>query len=355
MPSLRDFLRLFLLCFATYLLQLPANAEDEEESPYAGLASGDVVTVALDQLLPTQAVLSYDWQYARLNRYQNDPKLVFDDLCRANGAKSVKDWSKKSKPTKPDSYTCIDKTGQHEDALSTVVVGPEDGLLYLTSGHHQLSTFWDMPNGGTSVPVMVKVTHNLIDSGDDFWAEMNQDHELWLYNFRGKKIAPDDLPEYLGKKQLKHDKYLSLVLFLNGISYKKPEDAIPFFEYHWAKEIRKHMKVSEYDLNIPDEYAAALTEAATVIVDLDEDAQVAKSKLSAKAMGQLNQVDSKALAALIDTEDSDFNQAQAYRQYLKEKSTPKRLLEKEKAAEKEKAEALTEAVEEPSPAQDDKL
>lgn len=347
MPGLRDFFH-FSPLLVTCLVLLPAHAKDEEESPYTSFVSGDVVTVALDQLLPTQAVLSYDWQYARLNRYQHDPKRVYDDLCRANGGKGIKDWSKESKPTQPDSYTCIDKTGQHENALNTVVVGPDDGLLYLTSGHHQLSTFWDMPNGGTSVPVTVKVTHNLIDSGEDFWAEMNQDHELWLYNSRGQKMGPDDLPEYLGKKQLKHDKYLSLVLFLNGISYQKPEDAIPFFEYHWAKEIRKHMKVSEYDLNVPDEYAAALTEAATVMVDLDEEAKVAKSDQTAKAMGKLSQVDSKALAALIDTEDSDFNQAQAYRQYLKEKSTPKRLLEKEKAA------ASAEAAEQTSPEQDGK-
>ncbi|UXI02628.1 ParB/Srx family N-terminal domain-containing protein [Photobacterium sp. TY1-4] len=342
MPGLRDFFRFYPLIITTTLVLLPAHA-DEEESPYAKLQSGDVVTVALDQLLPTQAVLSYDWQYARLNRYQNEPKLVYDDLCRANGAKGVKDWSKKSKPTQPDSYTCAGKAGQSEDALNTVVVGPEDGLLYLTKGHHLLSTFWDMPNGGTSVPVTIKVTHNLIESGDDFWAEMNQDHELWLYNAKGKKIGADDLPEYLGRKQLKHDKYLSLVLFLNGISYKKPEDAIPFFEYHWAQEIRKHMKISEYDLNVPDEYAAALAEAATVMVDLDEDANVAKSGQTAKAMGKLSQTDSKALAALIDDENSDFNQAMAYRRALKEKSTPKRLLEKEQAETKEKA--ATEATE----------
>ncbi|MEJ2766027.1 ParB/Srx family N-terminal domain-containing protein [Photobacterium sp. MCCC 1A19761] len=336
MPGLRDFFRFYPLIITMGLVLLPAHA-DEEKSPYAKLQAGDVVTVALDQLLPTQAVLSYDWQYARLNRYQNEPKLVYDDLCRANGAKGVKEWSKKSKPTKPDSYTCTGKSGQSEDVLNTVVVGSEDGLLYLTKGHHLLSTFWDMPNGGTSVPVTVKVTHNLIDSGDDFWAEMNQDHELWLYNAKGNEISPDDLPEYLGRKQLKHDKYLSLVQFLNGISYQKPDDAPPFFEYHWAQEIRKHMNVSEYDFNVPDEYAAALAEAATVMVDLNEDTKVAKSGLTAKAMGKLTQADSKALAALIDDENSDFNQAMAYRRALKEKTTPKRLLEKEQAETKEKA------------------
>lgn len=100
------------------------------------------------------------------------------------------------------------------------------------------------------------------------------------------------------------------------------------------------MKISDYDLNVLDEYAAALAEAATVMVDLPDDTLIGKSNRTAKEMGgKLNLVDSKALAALINDKKSDFNHALAYRLAEKEKSTPKRLLEEEAAAkEKEKQE-----------------
>lgn len=220
-------------------------------------------------------------------------------------------------PTDPETYQCTGKAGQDTDVLSTVVIGPEEGVLYLTEGLTLLSTFWDMPNGGTSVPITVKVNHNLLGSGDDFWAEMNNDNEVWLVNEKGKKIKPDDLPEYIGMKQLKHDKYLSLVNFLNGISYKPPKPdgkdnktaSIPFLALNWALELRQHMKIADYDLNDPEEYATALTEAATIMVDLPDDEVIGKSKRSASEMGQLDQVDSKALEELVTDENSAFGLA----------------------------------------------
>ncbi|MGR5147363.1 ParB/Srx family N-terminal domain-containing protein [Photobacterium alginatilyticum] len=320
-----------------------------EKVSYDELNNGDIITVTLDQLLPTQAVLSYDREYARLSRYKDNLKHMYNDLCQINGAKGVKKWGEESQPTDPSSYTCSDKPGTHTDALNTVVVGPKKGSLYLTKGHHLFSTFWDMPNGGTSVPVTVRVTHNLFGSGEDFWPEMSNDQEVWLYDSKGEKIKANDLPEYIGQKQLKHDKYLSLVHFLNGISYSPPvkkskdnkansDSLIPFLELHWALEVRKHMKVSDYNLNEPDEYAAALAEAATVMVDLPDDAVIGQSTLTAKEMGKFSQVDSKALAALINDKTSSFNHALAYRLAKKEKSTPKRLLEEEAAA-KEKSQS----------------
>ena len=336
MPSLRVIFLWGGIASVTFICQ-PALAE---ETSYEKLESGDIISVNLDQLLPTQAVLSYDRIFAKLGRYTQAPKQMYNDLCKANGAKGVKKWNEESKPTDPSSYTCIAKPGTVQNALSTVVVGPGSNL-YLTQGHHLLSTFWDMPNGGTSVPVMVKITHNLIDDGDDFWPEMNNDGEVWLYDHKANKIKPDDMPKYLGREQLRHDKYLSLVYFLEGISYKVPKknqetDRIPFFEYHWALALRKHMKVSGYDLSVADEYAAALAEAATVMVDMPDDEKIGKSGKTAKQMGKLSEVDSKALERLITGNNSDFAFAMAYRQAKKEKSTPKRLLE-EQAAAKEKA------------------
>lgn len=343
MPSLRDTVIVSVIAFANFF----ATSSLAEKITYDELSNGDVITVTLDQLLPTQAVLSFDWEFAKLSRYTENRKSMYNDLCIANGAKGVKKWTDESQPTDPSSYTCTDKPGTHIEALNTVIVGPEKGTLYLTKGHHTLSTFWDMPNGGTSVPVMVRVTHNLLGSDDDFWPEMNNDHEVWLNNAKGEKIKPGDLPEYIGRKQLKHDKYLSLVYFLKDISYSYPmkkkgkgntqkASPPPFFELNWALEIRKHMKVSDYNFNEPDEYAAALAEAATVMVDLADDEIIGKSKLTAKEMGKFNQVDSKALASLINNKASDFNYAITYRLEMKEKSTPKRLLEEEAAA-KEKA------------------
>ncbi|WP_299015194.1 ParB/Srx family N-terminal domain-containing protein [uncultured Photobacterium sp.] len=308
-----------------------------KKTTYGKLKSGDVITVSLDQLLPTQAVLSYDREYANLARYNKNQKQMYNDLCKANGAKGIKKWSEDSKPTDPSSYQCKAKSGTLSDALSTVIIGPEDGMLFLTKGHHTLSTFWDMPNGGISVPIMVKVTHNLVGSADDFWAEMNNDHEVWLISAKGKKLDVDDLPQYIGRKQLKNDPYLSLVYFLEGISYssakarknQNKESTPPYFELNWALTLRKYMKISDYDLNVPDEYATALAEAATVMVDMPDDEIIGKSDKTAKEMGKFKTVDSKALEHLITNKKSDFNYALAYRLEKKEKSTPKRLLENE--------------------------
>ncbi|MBC7002696.1 chromosome partitioning protein ParB [Photobacterium sp. BZF1] len=316
-----------------------------EKINYSELENGDSITIPLDQLLPTQAVLDYDQIFANLQRYKADLKNMYNDLCRVNGAKGVKKWDDNSIPTDPETYQCTGKAGQDTDVLSTVVIGPEEGVLYLTEGLTLLSTFWDMPNGGTSVPITVKVNHNLLGSGDDFWAEMNNDNEVWLVNEKGKKIKPDDLPEYIGMKQLKHDKYLSLVNFLNGISYKPPKPdgkdnktaSVPFLALNWALELRQHMKITDYDLNDPEEYATALTEAATIMVDLPDDEVIGKSKRSASEMGQLDQVDSKALEELVTNENSAFGLALAYRLEKKEKSTPKAVLE-EQEAQKEKEE-----------------
>ncbi|WP_053062394.1 ParB/Srx family N-terminal domain-containing protein [Photobacterium aquae] len=314
-----------------------------EKITYNELENGDTISVTLDQLLPTQAVLDYDAIYANLQRYKTDKKNIFNDLCRLNGRSGVKKWSEDSTPTDSASYQCKDKTTKHKTALSTVVIGPEEGVLYLTDKLTALSTFWDMPNGGTSVPITVKVAHNLLDSGDDFWAEMNNDHEVWLFNRKGEKIKPDDLPEYIGMKQLKNDKYLSVVNFLEGISYRPPKPdgkdnnttMIPFLALNWALEIRKHMNISDYDLNDPEEYATALTEAATIMVDLADDTVIGNSKRTAKEMGKFDTVDSKALEALVTNKKSRFGLAIAYRLDKKEKSTPKAILDEEKQEKQE--------------------
>ncbi|MGR5140453.1 ParB/Srx family N-terminal domain-containing protein [Photobacterium sp. DNB23_23_1] len=316
-----------------------------EKVNYSELENGDTITVTLDQLLPTQAVLDYDQIYANLQRYKADLKNMYNDLCRLNGAKAVQKWDENSMPTDPETYQCSGKTAQDKDALSAVVVGPDEGILYLTEGLTMLSTFWGMPNGGTSVPITVKVNHNLLGSGEDFWAEMNNDNEVWLVNEKGEKIKTKDLPEYIGMKQLKHDKYLSLVHFLNGISYTPPKPngkdnktaTIPFLALNWALEIRQHMEISDYDLNDPEEYATALTEAATIMIDLPDDEVIGKSNRTASDMGQFDQVDSKALEELVTDENSSFGLAMAYRIAKKEKSTPKAILE-EQEAQKEKEE-----------------
>ncbi|MGF1687396.1 ParB/Srx family N-terminal domain-containing protein [Photobacterium japonica] len=320
--------------FTALLLTPTALAE---KITYSTLKNGDVITVTLDQLLPTQAVLDYDAEYAKLQYYANDRKHIFDTLCRVNGAKGIKKWDDDASPLDPESYTCKADVGTDVDALSNVIIGPEEGILYLVDHLTVLSSFWDMPNGGTSVPVMVKISHNLLASGDDFWAEMNNDREVWLRNYKGKKISPDDLPEYIGLKQLKHDKYLSLVNFLDGISYAMPKPDgknttqadIPFLALHWALALRKKMKISDYNLNDPEEYATAITEAATIMVDTPDDQDIGLSKRTAKEMGKFDQVDSEALEKLLTDKDSAFSLAMAYRLAKKEKSTPKSLMVKD--------------------------
>ncbi|WP_051288067.1 ParB/Srx family N-terminal domain-containing protein [Photobacterium halotolerans] len=319
------------------------NSEDNS------IQVGDVLTVKLDALLPTQPVLAFDRVFASLGRYEARPAQMFDDLCLTNGGQGVKTWDDKSQPTDLESYSCKEPLGSNQDALPTVLLAPDGKTLYLLSGHHILTTFWDMPNGGTSVPVVVKVTQSLAgDDIDEIWSAMKEAGQIWLFDIRGEKIKPSELPEYLGMKQLKHDRYLSLVFFLRNIAYSDPDTgkttanplirpmSVPYMQYHWAQYLRKKMKVSNYDLNDPDEYTAALKEAANLIVAAADDENIASSGKTAKELGQFDEVNTKALDSLVTRPTSSWSYALAYRQRVKEESTPKRILEAQKA-EKESA------------------
>lgn len=321
-----------------------AESDDSKKnSENNAIQVGDVLTVKLDALLPTQAVLAFDRVFASLGRYEARPAQMFDDLCLTNGGKGVKTWDDQSQPTDLDSYTCEEPLGSNQDALPTVLLAPNGKTLYLLSGHHILTTFWDMPNGGTSVPVKVKVTQSLAgDDIDEVWNAMKEAGEFWLFDTRGEKIKPSELPEYLGMKQLKHDKYLSLVFFLRNIAYSDPDKSktvnplirpmsVPYMQYYWAQYLRKKMKVSSYDLNDPDEYAAALKEAASLIVAAADDENIASSGKTAKELGQFDEVNIKALESLLSRSTSSWSYALAYRQREKEESTPKRILEEQKA------------------------
>ncbi|MGF1689741.1 ParB/Srx family N-terminal domain-containing protein [Photobacterium kagoshimensis] len=334
-------LRLFLLLLPSLSFSTLAD-----KISYAELKNGDVITVTLDQLLPTQAVMSYDKEYALLYHYKKNEKNVFGALCKLNGGGKLKKWDENSSPTDLESYTCSKKLGSQTKDLASVVVGPEEGLLYLTTQHHLLSSFWDMPNGGTSVPINLKVTFNLLGSGDDFWPEMSNDNEVWLFDNKGKKLSPSDLPDFIGSKQLKEDKYLSLAYFLQGISYdlpqkktdpntKEPYPRVPYLALQWSLTLRKKMNADEYNFNNRDEFAAALTEAATVMVDLASDEKIGKTELPATAMGKFMDVDSKALETMLTSKKSEWYAATEYRIAKKKKATPKKLLEEQEKAAKE--------------------
>lgn len=331
-----------------------AASDDNAEK---SIEVGDVLTVKLDEILPTQPILAYDRIFASLGRYEARPAQLYDDLCLTNGGQGIQSWDDNSKPTDLESYHCKKPFGSQEDALPTVLVAPDGKTLYLLSGHHILSTFWDMPNGGTSVPVLVKVTHNLAgDDIDEKWDAMKQAGQIWLYNTRGEQIKPSDLPQYLGMKQLKHDKYLSLVFFLRNIAYNDPDKdyptvnplirpmSIPYLQYYWAQYLQKKMKISQYDLNDPEEYAEALKKAADIIVNTPADEDIASSGKTAKALGKFDEVNTKVLDSLLSRPSSSWGYAMAYRLRVKEESTPKRVLEEQKAkeaAEKAKKEKAT--------------
>ncbi|GAL03804.1 hypothetical protein JCM19237_6698 [Photobacterium aphoticum] len=80
---------LSLSCLGLSSLLLSTQSAAEKIT-YSELKNGDVITVTLDQLLPTQSVLDYDAEYAKLQYYANDPKHIFDTLCIINGAKRRK-------------------------------------------------------------------------------------------------------------------------------------------------------------------------------------------------------------------------------------------------------------------------
>jgi hypothetical protein len=236
----------------------PASASETTVTPVAGkwatAAAGDMLDVTLGDLHPTQAALGYDQIYYKLGRYQADPVKKFDDFCADEGLDSLVSGgsSSTSKLVDSTSFACTttDTAKRDTTVLNPVVIGPNGDTLYLTDGHHGLSTYYEVPDGGPALHVHVVVKDNLSAySGTTFWAEMQNRGYTRLKDANGQAITFDQLPTALGFSHgMQNDAYRSLVYFTRDIGYSKPTPSTDFLEFYWADWLRASFPLTGYTM-----------------------------------------------------------------------------------------------------------
>ncbi|AGK48462.1 parB-like nuclease family protein [Burkholderia thailandensis MSMB121] len=218
--------------------------------------TGDMLDVALGELHPTQGALGYDQIHYKLGRYERQPDRKFDDFCADEGLGGIAPDGYTAQSTLRDaaSYACATSAGARDrTVLNPVVIGPNGDTLYVTDGHHGLSTYYETPDGGAALRVHVVVKDNLGDySGPAFWQQMQSRGYTRLKDGNGRPIAPDQLPAGLGLKLgMQDDRYRSLVYFTRDIGYAKPAQATDYLEFYWADWLRQQpetFSLAGYDL-----------------------------------------------------------------------------------------------------------
>ncbi|MFD5750290.1 ParB/Srx family N-terminal domain-containing protein [Streptomyces sp. NPDC127033] len=235
--------------------------------------TGDLLDVTLDQLRPTQPSVGFDQIYYKLGRYSStkdeqngDFNKRFDDWCETNGQEEAATVTAGATLTKPSSFTCTVAVGKETDetraAMKTVVVGP-GGALYLTDGHHTLTSFLETADGGPKTHIRLRVTANLSGlSTSAFWRTMEDKKWVWLRDENNRPITTAQLPQRLGLARFHDDRYRSLVYFTRDIGYQAPADAAEYLEFLWGTWLRDRVDLGSYDLTSPASYLAAVRSAS---------------------------------------------------------------------------------------------
>ncbi|MDM0004402.1 ParB/Srx family N-terminal domain-containing protein [Variovorax sp. J22G73] len=204
---------------------------------------------------------------------------------------------------RPSTFTCSGKTID-STALKSAVVGPR-GVLYLTDGHHTLTSFWDAPDGGgaeVKVPVVMK--GNFMDQNNaTFWRGMRARKTTWLKLPDGRAITPADLPQQLGLNNgLQDDPYRALLYFTRDLGYAQPANSTEFLEFYWSEWLKaapQNVDLSAYTLTDAASYLQAIGTASGLMNRADPNTIIGSSGLTATLMGQLTKAyDPVALAAL---------------------------------------------------------
>ncbi|HXQ98927.1 MAG TPA: ParB/Srx family N-terminal domain-containing protein [Pseudomonas sp.] len=270
---------------------------------FTGPKAGDVVEVSLEQLHPTQAVIGFDQVYYKLERFARNRQKLFDEICESNGQDQAKPVEGSADPLKPESFSCKDQPNEHPQEMKTVVAGP-GGQLYLTDGHHTFSTLWEQPGVGPQMKMKVRVTDDFSDSADmaTFWKRMQTAHKVWLKDGNGQGISPDQLPAHVGLQSMHNDIMRSIVYFVRGAAYDKPdagEVSPEFLEFYWADWLRARMKLADYNLSERSGYHRALQAASDLMVKPPSSKAVGGG-LTARELGGFKSVKRKALTKVAD-------------------------------------------------------
>lgn len=259
---------------------------------------GEVISVTLSELKPTQPSVGYDQIYYKLGRYQHDAEKQFDEICEANGQKGVSKFDAQSQPAVATSFQCKAPVGTERQDMKTVVIAPNN-KLYLTDGHHTFNTFWHMDGGGSAFPIHVLVDkdYRALSTMAAFWKQLALDKNTWLFDVNDQPISYQQLPTELGMDNFADDPYRSLMYFARDVSWDKPAQPVPFLEFYWAKQLKPQLPLAQFDLNTEHGYLNAIETASQRIL-AEQSLDIGGSGLSAKAMGQFDHFDAKKFKKL---------------------------------------------------------
>jgi len=274
-------------------------------------AAGDLIDVTLGELHPTQPSLGYDEVFFRVGRYTLGSHLpVFDAWCVANGQGAVASADPDSTVADRHSFTCAVPVGSETPAttagMKTAVIGP-GGQVYLTDGHHTLTSFWEVPGGGPGAHLRLRVVANLKHLDPEaFWQEMQAQGWTWLRDADGKPAGPEQVPANLGLKSFANDRYRGVLFFLRDVSYFQ-DDSIPAFqEFYWGHWLRNQtdpgLRLENFDLTDASSYLRLLGNVGAAMVALHDEADI--SGRTAKELGKLKSFGQKVfdeLAAPLDS------------------------------------------------------
>ena len=289
----------------------PCPAENQR---YCTAAVGDLLDVALGDLRPTQPSLGYDEIYYRLGRYTLGPKpaqQLLDAWCATNGQKGLKDAGPAATIAAPASFTCEVPVGSESDEtkaeMKTGVIGP-GGQVYLTDGHHTLTSFWEVPGGGPGTHVRLKIAGNLNTlAPEDFWREMKDRGWTWLQDVNGKPVDPQKLPTSLGLKQFANDQYRGVLYFVRDVGYSQEDNSPAFQEFYWGSWLRTQtdpsLKPENANLTELPAYQTLVGNIAKAMVALPGNTEIANSR-NADELGRMKEFGEEAFAALVKPVDS---------------------------------------------------
>ncbi|MGW6714185.1 ParB/Srx family N-terminal domain-containing protein [Streptomyces globisporus] len=259
---------------------------------------GDLIDVTLGELHPTQAVLGFDQVFYKLGRYgggrdeaAGDVNKRFDDWCETNGQEEAASAGPGARLDDPSSFSCTVPVGLETPEtvapMKTAVIGP-GGKLYLTDGHHTLTSFLEGPDGSPRMHIRLRVTDNFSAlSPAAFWQRMAAEKKVWLRDENNRPLGVEQLPDRLGITHFRDDPYRSLVYFTRDIGYEVPDGATEFLEFSWGAWLRGEHDTAAYDLTAPGPYLDLVKRASQSMAALAPDAVVDDGRTAA----QLGRID----------------------------------------------------------------
>lgn len=262
-------------------------------------ADATLITVKASAIHPTQPAIGKAQVAYDLAHYRQKPRALFDDFCKGEDAGKVADFSDSSTLATATSFRCAKPAGTHPDAVKSAVIAP-DGQVYLTDGHHTVSAL----RGSTpdsDITLSLRITDDLrhLSSMAVFWDYMQQHHLVWLEGPTGK-IAPQELPTQVSIDVMQDDPYRSVLYFLRGIAYERPDPSPPFLEFYLGAWLKSQMAITPADTATQQAYFALLKKAAQLLVQASPQTHTLPDSASPtlSQLGQLSEVNHKKLNKL---------------------------------------------------------